>query len=133
MTFYRQVEATQTISRQTIGSSLQKNGFRSEILYDFGDDRFEDHLETFIIKSLVEGKVDGMVRTRIFSNIVNMSGSRKIVLEFMERTGHNPIGQVESFLNTVSVVDINIDVQYSLVSFQKFKDSQHAIVDIAKS
>lgn len=53
MTFYRQVEATQTISRQTIGSSLQKNGFRSEILYDFGDDRFEDHLETFIIKSLV--------------------------------------------------------------------------------
>ena len=62
-----------------------------------------------------------------------MSGSRKIVLEFMERTGHNPIGQVESFLNTVSVVDINIDVQYSLVSFQKFKDSQHAIVDIAKS
>ena len=112
---------------------MQKNGFRSEVFDDFGDDWLEDHLEAFVIKSFIEREVDSMIGARIFSDVIDVAGSWEVVLELVEGGGHDSIGQVEGFFNTVSVMDINIDVEHPLISFQKFQDSKHAIVDIAKS
>lgn len=57
----REVETTQTISGKTVGSALQKDGLGPEVFNDLGDDRLEDHLERFVIESLVQRKVDGVV------------------------------------------------------------------------
>lgn len=62
-----------------------------------------------------------------------MTCSREVVLEFMERAGHDSIGEVKSFFDTISVMDINVDIKDSLESFEELKDGQHTIVDIAKS
>jgi hypothetical protein len=61
-----------------------------------------------------------------------MSGAREVVFEFVEGTGHNSVGEVEGFFHTIAVVDIDIDIEHSLESFQELEDSQHAIVDIAE-
>lgn len=61
-----------------------------------------------------------------------MSCSWEVILELVEGACHDSIGQVEGFLHAVSVVDIDIDVQHSLVGLQQFQDGQHAIVDIAE-
>lgn len=37
----------------------------------------------------------------------------------MKGAGHNSVGEVESFLNSVSVMDVDIDVEYSLVHSAK--------------
>ena len=49
MTLDRQIEASQSISRKRIGSSLEKNGFGSKILHDFADNPLEDMSEGLII------------------------------------------------------------------------------------
>ena len=41
--------------------------------------------------SFVKGKIDSMVSAGIFANIVNMTGSRKVVLELVKGTGHYSI------------------------------------------
>lgn len=132
MAFDWKIEASKTISGQTVSSSLQKYGFRSEIFDDFGDDRLEDHLKGLIIESLIEWEVDGVVRAWIFADIIDMSCSREVVLEFVEGAGHDSVGQVERFFNSVAVVDVDVDVQHALVGLQQLQNGQHAIIDIAK-
>lgn len=74
-----------------------------------------------------------MVGPCVLADIVDMSCPWEIVLELVEGAGHDAIGEVESFLHAVSVVDIDVDVQHPLVGLQQFQDGQHAIVDIAKT
>lgn len=61
-----------------------------------------------------------------------MSCSREVVLEFVEGAGHDSVGQVERFFNSVAVVDVDVDVQHALVGLEQLQNGQHAIIDIAK-
>ncbi len=54
----------------------------------------------------------------IFSYIINMPSSWEVILELMERAGHDSICEIESFLNTIAMMNINIDVKYPLEDFQ---------------
>lgn len=62
-----------------------------------------------------------------------MTSAGEVVFKFMEGACHDSIGEVESFFDTVTMVDINIDVEDSLVSFKELKDGQHAVVDVAEA
>jgi hypothetical protein len=46
---------------------------------------------------------------------LNVTSAREIFTEFVERDSHDSVGRVESFFDTVSVVNINVDVQNALV------------------
>lgn len=46
---------------------------------------------------------------------LNVTSAREIFTEFVERDSHYSVGRVESFFDTVSVVNINVDVQNALV------------------
>lgn len=61
-----------------------------------------------------------------------MSCSWEVVLEFVEGAGHDSVGQVERFFNSVAVVDVNVDVEHALVGLEQLQNGQHAIIDIAK-
>lgn len=58
-----------------------------------------------------------MISTILFSNIIDMSCTREIIFKFMEWASHDSISKVKSFLNTITMMDINIDIQDSLKSF----------------
>jgi hypothetical protein len=46
---------------------------------------------------------------------------------------HDPVSKVEGFLNPVTMVDVNVDIQHPSVRLQQLQDGQHNIVDVAKS
>jgi len=48
----------------------------------------------------------------------------------MKADSHDPISIVECFLDSITMVDINIEIQYSIVHFQLFQDAKDNIVDI---
>ena len=62
-----------------------------------------------------------------------MPSTWEIVLEFVERTGHNSVGEIECLLNTVTVVNVDVDIEHPLVCFKQLENGQYAVVDVAKS
>lgn len=73
-----------------------------------------------------------MVGTAVFANIVNVACSREVVLELVERASHDSVSQVKGFLDTVTMMDVDIYIQNSLVGFQELKDGQDAVIDVAE-
>lgn len=62
-----------------------------------------------------------------------MASAREVIFELVEGTGHNSVSKVESLFNSITMVDIDVDIQHPLEGFEELEDSQHAIIDIAKS
>lgn len=42
----------------------------------------------------------------------------------MEGDGHDAVGGVEGFLDTISVVDVNVDVEDAWVEAKEFEDAE---------
>jgi len=42
----------------------------------------------------------------------------------VERTGHNSVGRIKSFFDTIAVVDVDVDVEDALLVTQQFDDTQ---------
>lgn len=61
-----------------------------------------------------------------------MASAREVILELMEGASHDPIGEIEGLLNTITMVDIDINIQHSLVGLKQLQNGKHAVVDIAK-
>ena len=51
----------------------------------------------------------------------------------MERDCHDPVCGVERLLDSVPMVDVNVNVQDSLVILEEFKDGKDDVVDIAEA
>lgn len=51
----------------------------------------------------------------------------------MERHGHDSVGRVESLLDTVPVMNVDVDVQYSLVILEQLEDPEDDVVYITKT
>ena len=61
-----------------------------------------------------------MVSASIFPQIIDMSSPWKIVFEFVERTSHNSICEIESLFHAIPMVDIYINIEHSLKSLKQF-------------
>jgi hypothetical protein len=128
-----QVEAPQPIPAETVRPSLQENGIRVEGLHDVVQHYAMDIPEIGVVEALVEGEVDTVVGALLIADIVDVAGSWEVLLELVEGACHHSICQVEGLLDSVSMVDIDVDVEYSLVGFQQFQNGQHTIVDVAEA
>lgn len=60
-----------------------------------------------------------MIRTRIFTNVINMPRSREVVLKLVERARHHPVSKIKSLLHPVTMMDINVNIENSLESLQQ--------------
>ena len=47
-----------------------------------------------------------------------MSCSWEVIFEFMERGGHDPISEIEGFFDSVSMMNIDVDVEHSLIGLE---------------
>ena len=65
--------------------------------------------------------------------VVNVAGPREVIFKLMRAEGEHPVCGVEGLFHAVAMMNINIDIQDSLVHFQQFKYGQHDIVDIAEA
>lgn len=68
-----------------------------------------------------------------YAGFLEGTGTREeVVTVLVQRQGEYPIGIVEGFLDPITMVDINVNLQYSGMVPQQFQDSQNDIVDVAE-
>lgn len=51
----------------------------------------------------------------------------------MEADSHDSVGVVEGFFDSVSMVDVNIEVQHAWVDLQQLQDAEDYVVDVAET
>ena len=88
-----------------------------QVLYYFGDNWLEYHLKWLIVESFIQGEVYSMISSWIFSDIIDVASSWKVILEFMERASHHSISEVEGLLHSISVMNVNVDIENPLECF----------------
>ncbi|KAI6769544.1 hypothetical protein HG530_004173 [Fusarium avenaceum] len=124
MTIHAQVEATETITRQTVATTLQDNSLRLVVLHDVLNNRLEDRTVRRIGNTISERKVDGVVLSLSNTSIPKLTSSREILAILVERNGHDTVGGVESLLNTVTMMDIDINVEDPLFKSKEFENAE---------
>ena len=115
----RQIEAAQAITSQRIGTTLENNGARTVPHHDVLNDRFKDGMVTGIIDTVTQGHIDRVVLALAVANVADVSGPGEKLAELVERHGHDSVGRVEGFLDAVSVMHVNVNVQDSIVISMK--------------
>lgn len=111
-----EVEAPEAIAAKRIGSTLQDDGRGPEDRDGRFHDGFEERHVALVVDAVLKGHVEREVLAEPVPTFVNVASSgEEIGRVFMERDGQDPIRLVEGFLDTVPVVDINVDVQYPRV------------------
>lgn len=116
MTFDGQIKAAESIATETVGTALKHNGSRSIELHDVLDDELEYVEIVGVGDALLERHVHRIVATVVSAYFVHVARAREErVAELVKRHGHDAIGQVEGLLNTIAVVNVNVDVEDSRV------------------
>ena len=97
---------------QRVSPALQHHSAGLVCLHDSLDDRLEDFGVRLVVHTVFEGEVHCVVFARARAGVGDVAGAGEEVAIFVKRDGHNAVGGVEGLLHTVSVVDVNVDVQH---------------------
>lgn len=116
MPFYAQIKHTETISAQAVSTALHLNCLRLEPSNDLPHDRLKSSQESFIVYSIVKGKVHGVVLSLFASYVFNAASTRKVISKFVKRCSHHPVSRKKCLLDTVSVMAVYVNIQNSLIS-----------------
>ena len=101
-------------------------------LHDAVHDGTKNTFEGTVVQSFLQGHVQGIPRALAVANLVGVAGAGKEIPVLVERQRHHPVRTVKRFLHTVPVMNVDVDVQHSLVAFQQFNATQHNVVDVAE-
>ena len=121
------------VSRERVCSALEDNGAGLVELHDSGHDGDEDTLVAGVVNAVTEGEVEAVVLPSPSSNVPEVSSPGEVLSVLVEADGHDPVRGVEGLLHPVSVVNVNIDVEDSLVVLEELQDGQDNVIDIAEA
>lgn len=127
MTFHAQVEAAQSVSGKTITTTLKYNSFWSVVFHDSFDDRFEDRFVGGIVNPISKRKVDRVVLALSDTIVTELTSPREVLSIFVEGSSHDSVGGIESFLNTITVMDIDVNVKNSLLVSEELNDAKNDV------
>ena len=65
-----------------------------------------------------EGEVEGVVLAAAGPDVAEVAGAGEVFSVLVEADGHHPVRGVERLLDPVTVVNVDIDVEHSLVVLQ---------------
>lgn len=121
---HAEIETTQPVARETVTTTLENDGFWAVIGHDSLDGRLEDVLVCLIRDAVTEGEINSIIFACSDTNVAKLAGAREVLAILVERDCHNAIGRVKGFLNTVTVVHVNVDVEYALLVPQEFDNAE---------
>lgn len=127
MPVHAQIEATQSVAGQAVAAALEDYSFGLVVPHDIFNDGFKYRLVRLVRDAIAKGVVDSVVLTLADTYISKFTSSRKVLAILVERHGHDAIGSIEGFLNTITVVDIDVDVENPLLESQEFEDAEDNI------
>jgi len=81
----------------------------------------------------LQGNVDSVALSFSFSNVPKVSSSREEIPIPMETHRHHSIRRKESFFNSITVMNINVNIEDSLVVLEELKDGKDDVVDVAET
>lgn len=114
MTLHTEIEASESVTGQAVSTTLKYNGFGSVVLHNTFDDWLEDSLVRSIINAIAERKVDRVMLSLANANVAKLSSTRKVFAILVERDCHDPISGIESFFDTIAMMNVDVDVEHAL-------------------
>jgi len=111
---------------------LKDNNFRSESLAHGFHDVFVDLNELVILETIQKRYVDCIAGSFLTPHILDISCPREEVTISVEADGHHSVGCVKGFFNSIAVVDVDIDVEHSLMILEQLQDSKHNVIYITE-
>src|SRR5690606_27134354 len=97
------------------------------------DDWFKNALIRLIIDTLTKGDINGIMFTFSKTNISHITSSWEEFNMFVERNCQYTITSVKCFLNTITMMNININVKDTTMIFKQFKNSQNDVINITET
>ena len=86
-----------------------------------------------IINALLQRNIQRVILPLTSASLLQVSRARKEVSIPMETDRHHSISCVERLFYTIAMMYIDVDIQDSIMIFEKLKDSQHYIIDVAEA
>lgn len=114
MTPHAEIKASEAITRETITTALDNDGLGTVPFHDITDGWLKYALVRDIIDAISKREVHRIILALSNTDVTKLTSSGKVFSVFMEGDGHNTIGRVEGLFDTITMVDININVQHSL-------------------
>lgn len=111
---HAQVETSQAITRETVTTTLKNHGFWTVPLHNALDHRLEDTLVRDIVDAVTKWEIDSIVFALSHTDVTELTGTREILSILVERHSHDTVCSVKCLLDTIAMVDINIDVENAL-------------------
>lgn len=127
MPSHAEVEGTQPVSRQAVTAALKHNGFWPVPVHDGLDHRLEYALVRFIGDAIPKREIHGVVFSISDTDVAKLSSPREVFAIFMEGRGHNAVGRIEGFFDTVTMVDVDVDVEDTLLETEKLDDAKYNV------
>merc|ERR1719311_569694 len=118
MSFQGEIETTQSIPSQRIGTALQYYSGRFIHLHDLLDHWFKNRLIGSIVHAFLQGEIYRIVLALLRAQVGNRSSPGEEVAVLVEAARHYSVRAVKRLFDAVAVVDVDVDVQDSRMIFE---------------
>lgn len=122
MSLHAKIEASKSITRQAVSTTLKYNGFRSVIFHNTFDDWLEDSFVGSIVNAVAKRKVDRVMLSLANANVAKLTSTRKVFAILVERHCHDPISGVESFFDTITMMNVDVNIEHTLPEAEQLED-----------
>jgi hypothetical protein len=131
MPIHAQVKATKPVTRQTVTTALQHNSFWAVVGHDCLNDRLENVSVGFVRYAVAKRKVDRVVLAGAHTDVAKLASTGEVLAVLVEGHGHDAIGCIKGFFDTIAVVHVNVDVQNALLVSQKLDNAEDDVCEIS--
>jgi hypothetical protein len=127
VTSHTEVETTKAVAGQAVTTALEDNGFRTVVLHDIRDNWLEDALIRGIVDTVSKREVDSVVLALPNSDVAELTGTREVLSVLVERHSHDSVSCVESFLYTIAMMYVDVDVKNSRLESEELDDAEYNV------
>lgn len=137
--FDTDVEAAKSISSERVCAALENNGSWLVGSHTGSHDIFKELDVLVVLYAIMKRHIEGMVctRTRVVdrSRIIQRASTREedCSFVFMEGECHDAVCGPESLLDTIAVMDVNINVEYAWMVKEELEYGKNDVIDVAKA
>ena len=111
MSSNRQVECTESIEAQRVGTALEHDARGLEVRDRVTDNRFENRQVHIIVDAVLQRHIDTEVLAETSTVIVEFTCAReKVASVLVKRDSHDTVRVVERKLNAIPMMYVDVDV-----------------------
>jgi hypothetical protein len=97
------------------------------IVHDSLDDWLKDRLVGDIVNTIAEWEVDGVILASAYTDIAKLTSTWEILSVLVERAGHDSVGGIEGFFNTITMMNVDVNVEDALLESQELNYAEDNI------